>query len=200
MRIAHLADSFRLRAEVHGPPSRLAAPLHGHPEHHLLRVARHVARASCARRSSTRKGSCTRLHSRASACRPARTIRGARAPGDRSSGGYLARDAEDRRGGTRRAAPVAQAGDVGGCRDQHRRPRRGRHSGRRARGELGACRPGSRRGPPWPFVAGVAAAGGRRPVEAAVARGRAPDGRAGRLPGGCTWSARTGARCRRRRG
>ena len=40
MRIAHLADSFRLRAEVTGRPGR-RAPLHGHPEHHLLRVTRY---------------------------------------------------------------------------------------------------------------------------------------------------------------
>ena len=51
MRIAHLADSFRLRAEVHGPTEIGRPSLHGDPELHLLRVARHVqpgrARVAC---------------------------------------------------------------------------------------------------------------------------------------------------------
>ena len=51
MRIAHLADSFRLRAEVHGPTETGRPPLHGDSELHLLRVARHVqpggARVAC---------------------------------------------------------------------------------------------------------------------------------------------------------
>ena len=40
MRIAHLADSFQLRAEVHGSGHRQRTPVHGHPEHLVLRVPR----------------------------------------------------------------------------------------------------------------------------------------------------------------
>ena len=53
MRIAHLADSFRLRAEVHGPTESAVHLCMAIPNTHVLRVARHLepGRARAPRRS-----------------------------------------------------------------------------------------------------------------------------------------------------
>ena len=82
MRIAHLADSFRLARRGARADGAGGASLHGDPEQHLLRVARDLATRPCASPASAPTVSSKPLRPRASRCPTSSTSAGARPGAD----------------------------------------------------------------------------------------------------------------------